>query len=84
MKRYLTFDEDFKIKTQLKSERENKSNKFPLVNYLNIGYYIITPLLFGVFLGYVVDKKLGTSYFVIIGIVIGALSTFYNLYRLTK
>ena len=84
MKRYLIIDKDFKIKTQLKSERENKSNKFPLVNYLNIGYYIITPLLIGVFLGYIIDKKWGTSCFIIIGIVIGALSTFYNLYRLTK
>lgn len=56
-----------------------------LAKSLNIGYYLLTPLLVGVFLGIALDKIFQTKgVFVISLIVLGAISSFYNLYKLTK
>ena len=48
-----------------------------------VGLSIITPILVGVFLGNILDKKLGTEMvFTIIFIILGALSGFMNLFKL--
>lgn len=48
-----------------------------------IGLSIITPILIGVYLGNLVDKKLNTGIvFTIAFIIVGALSGFMNLFKL--
>jgi len=83
--RHLGFDKNFNIKIipQPKKNQKKKS-LFALVNASNLGYYIITPLITGVFLGYIIDKKTGSNFFVILGIIIGGVCSIYNLFRLTK
>ncbi|MFA9288425.1 MAG: AtpZ/AtpI family protein [Weeksellaceae bacterium] len=62
-----------------------KSHSGLRMEYLNLGGYLMTPLLLGLGLGYAADKALHLdSTFTIIGIVIGTLLLFYNLYSLTK
>lgn len=84
-KRYLDFDKNFNIKiiSQPKNQTK-KTNNFTLVNAGSVGYYIITPLVVGVFLGFTIDKKIGTHFFIVLGIFLGAIGAFYNLFRLTK
>jgi len=81
------FDKNFNLKTQTKEIKWPKikqNSKIPIVNAMNIGYYIITPLVIGVFLGKVIDNKIGSHFFIIFGIVLGAFGALYNLFRLTK
>lgn len=53
--------------------------------YFNLGFYLITPLLLGVVAGYFLDKYFGQGHgFMIGGIVLGAIATFYFLWKLIK
>lgn len=53
--------------------------------FLNIGIYLVVPLILGVAIGYQVDKRLGTGPIgMLIFILLGAVSTFYNLWKLIK
>ncbi len=85
-KKYFTLDKNLNLKssTAPKPKPVLKKNKMDLANYANIGYYLITPLIVGVFLGLYLDGRLGTNYLVVIGIVIGSIGTFYNLFRILK
>ncbi len=90
MKKYFTFDKNLNLKSTKTSEnkksgsKNNKSRYFDLANYGNIGYYLVTPLLFGVILGLYLDKNFDSSLFVKIGVLVGAVGAFYNLFRLLK
>lgn len=78
-------DKDLNVKVRNEVKKEIKGNSLGSFQYVNIGFYLITPLLFGIFVGVFLDKKVGSgSLFVIIGLCIGIIGTFYNLYRLTK
>ena len=74
-------------------KRDNIKNDKPiqsqpnlaLAKYLNIGYYLITPLLLGVFFGLYIEKKYNSGgKIILIAILLGFIGTVYNLYRLTK
>jgi len=88
MKRYLTFDKNFNLKTQkteFKRKKIKSGSKLPLVNIMNIGYYILTPLLVGVFLGISLDKYFRLKgVFVLVFIFLGTAAAFYNLYQIYK
>ncbi len=92
MKNYYSFDKSLNLKLgNLKDNKTNKtkakndiSKNILLAKYSNIGYYLMTPILIGVFLGLYLDGRLGTNYLVVIGIIIGSISTIYNLFRLLK
>ncbi len=60
-------------------------NNLVLAKSLNIGYYLLTPLLVGVFLGILLDKYFKTQgVFILIFIILGSISSFYNLYKVAK
>lgn len=60
-------------------------NNLVLAKSLNIGYYLLTPLLVGVFLGILLDKYFKTQgVFTLILIILGSISSFYNLYKVAK
>ena len=46
--------------------------------------YILVPVFLCSFLGRFLDKKLGTSYWMVILFFVGALAGFRNVYRLAK
>lgn len=80
MKKYFIFDENLNIK-EVKSDnffRKNKqSSILPLAKYINIGYYLIIPLIGGSIFGFLIKKPL-------LGILLGTIFTFYNLIKLVK
>ncbi len=81
---------DFKIIEHDKIEKitgkkKSAGNNLLLAKSLNIGYYLITPLLLGVFFGYWIDKILRTKpVFLLIFLILGIVSSFYNLWKLTQ
>jgi len=95
MSKYFKIDHGFdlkrvdkiKLKKNLVKNISKKSllNKNPLENYLNIGYYLIIPIIFFLMLGVWLDKVFKSKpFFILIFLFFGFLSSFYNLYRLTK
>jgi len=56
-----------------------------LAKYSNIGYYLLTPLLLGVFIGLGLDTYFRSKpLFTLIGISLGFISAAYSLYKLVK
>jgi len=86
MSNYYGFDKDLNLRVEKKTViLPKKSAKIPLVKYTDIGYYIITPLLVGVFLGLTIDKFFKTrSTFFFIFLFLGTLAAFYNMYKIYK
>ncbi len=69
--------DDFQTKKTLKRNEE-----FMLAKSINIGYYLITPLLLGVFFGYWLDKILNTKpLFLLTLFGLGIVGSFYNLWK---
>lgn len=51
----------------------------------NVGIYLITPILIGVFIGYSLDRFFKTKpIFAIIFILLGAIGIFYNFFKIVK
>lgn len=70
----------------LLKKKKKKDERYSVdFSYLNIGYYIITPILMGVFVGLALDIWLGTRpLFVMIGILGGTVGIFYNLFTFLR
>lgn len=74
-----------KIKTdEIKKTNKNNDNLL-LAKSTNLGYYLITPILIGVFFGVGLDQFLGTKpLFTISLLIIGVIGTFYNLVKFMR
>ena len=86
MNNYLGFDKNFNLHNVSGPKKKIiKSDNFLLAKNLNLGYYLVTPMIFGVFLGLFFDNLLKTGkIFFIIFFSIGIIGTFYNLYKIYK
>ena len=90
MKNYLKINNKFELSEFFKQTKEKNTNKRRTnnvlnINSLNIGAYLITPILLGVFIGYNLDIYLKSKpVFILIFILLGTYSSFYNLFKLTK
>lgn len=53
--------------------------------YSSLGYYIVIPIIAGLFGGLWLDRALATPpFFVLLFLVIGTIAAFYNLYKIIK
>jgi len=91
MSKYYQINKNFDLKPVERIEKKTilpkKSfwDKNSLEKYFNIGYYLIVPIIIFLMLGLWVDKVLKTKpFFVLFFLLLGVLSSFYNLYRLIK
>ncbi len=65
--------------------KRNKNGLSLDARYLNLGAYLITPLILGVILGLAADTYLHTKpVFTLICIVLGTVATCYNLFKFIK
>ena len=86
-KEYIEFQKrGLQEKINLIDKQRQKVSDLPeSLQNVNIGFYIVTPILIGVFLGLTVDKILNTKPgYTIFFICLGTIASFYNLFRLTK
>lgn len=71
-----------------KKQKERQSTLRMLTLISQFGINMLVPIFLCFFIGYYLDKKLGTSYLMIIFFFIGALAGFRNIYifarRMTK
>lgn len=83
-----TIGRDLNIKPSQQRRSKSKSNDknlLLLAKYANVGYYLLTPILMGVFFGLLVDRFLHTKpTFTLVFLVFGFIATLYNLFKLTK
>lgn len=84
-----TFDQEGNIKEiaqdSIKKIKKESKKKNLDINSLGIGYYLVTPVLIGVFLGLSVDYRFKTKpLFFILFLALGTLASFYNIFKLTK
>lgn len=79
-------NEDFEIGLTKKPKKAvQKTQDLGYLKYLNIGFYLVTPLLVGVLGGAYADGRFHSKPIgVTVGIIIGAVGTFYNLFKLVK
>lgn len=85
MKKYYTFDKNLNLKESNISYPMNvkkKVNNYLIAKYINIGYYLIIPLIFGIFGGFFLDKILKKKIFFIICFSFGVIGIFYNLIKI--
>ncbi len=61
-----------------------KGNSWKSLEYSGIGYVLVVPLILGVVAGLGLDRLFGTRFFVIVGIIFGTVSSFYNLWKIVK
>lgn len=86
-KEYIEFQKrGLQEKINLTNKKKKKVIDLPMgLQTMNIGFYIVTPILIGVFLGLMIDRMINTKPgFTIFFICIGTIASFYNLFRLTK
>ena len=68
-----------------KSKKDRQGDNLLIAKYINVGYYLVAPLLMGVFFGFTIDNYFKTNGVVtLVGILLGTVATFYNLLKLTK
>jgi F0F1-type ATP synthase assembly protein I len=79
---------DFSLQPETREKISGKSSQndtLLIAKYSSIGYYLVTPLLLGVFLGLWVDAYFHSKpLFTLVGIAIGFISAAYSLYKLIK
>lgn len=63
--------------------KEGQNSFIVLAKYSSVGYYLVTPLLLGVFFGLGIDKYLDSEpAFTLGGIILGSVGSFYSIYKL--
>ena len=74
-----------KTSQNIKKKSKNKKDFFSEYININVGYSLVTPILIGVIIGLALDNKFYTKpYFTVFFIFLGAISSFYNLFKLIK
>ena len=78
-------DRNESTKKQVK-KKDIKDMDLELIGkYINIGYYLVIPILFGTIFGIYLDSKFGTQpRFTLSLILLGAVLSIYNLFSLAK
>jgi F0F1-type ATP synthase assembly protein I len=91
MSKYYQINKTFDLKSVERIEKKavitKKTfwEKKSLEKYLNIGYYLIIPIIIFLIIGNWLDKIFKTKpIFILVFLFFGVLSSFYNLYRLVK
>lgn len=65
--------------------KESAEENVKLANYFNMGYYVITPIFLGVFLGLFLDNIFKTKpFFILLLLVLGTIASFYNIFKTLK
>ena len=74
-----------KIPTYKVKQKAKYQQKILDISNFGIGYYIVAPIILGVFLGLGLDSWFETKpYFFIFFLIFGTASSFYNIFKLLK
>jgi F0F1-type ATP synthase assembly protein I len=85
---HFAIDKNFKIQKvnhqeEKKGKKLKKTTLTSFVNFFNIGYNLVAPLVLGAVLGFLIDKYYQTGpKFTLLLIFLGTVATFYYLWKL--
>lgn len=71
-----------KDRKKLKNQKDRRNTAKMLTLISQFGINMLVPIFLCFFLGYFLDKKLGTNFIMIIMFFVGAIAGFTNVYRL--
>ncbi len=72
-------------KGKMLKQKKEELSKYLIAKSINMGYYLITPLLIGLFIGYWLDKVFNTKpFFLLLLLSVGVISSFYILWKIVK
>ena len=75
----------FVIEPFHRKKNRNTEEKFRLIDVMDLGVYLVVPLLAGLGLGILLDSKLGIKPIGIIsGLLLGAVGSFFNLLKIVQ
>lgn len=75
----------FVIEPLHRAVTQKPEEKFRLIDVMDLGVYLVVPLLAGLGLGLLLDGKLGIKPVGIIsGLVLGAIGSFFNLLKIVQ
>lgn len=75
----------FVIEPFHRKKTKGPEGKFRLVDVMDLGIYLVIPLLAGLGIGIVLDSKLGIKPLGIIsGLLLGAVGSFFNLHKIVQ
>ena len=77
MRKIFKITTDGKIEKCSGEEKKEAKDEWQVVNYIGIGFYLITPIITGLIVGLMTKKFL---FFIFLGMIF----SFYNLFKLTK
>lgn len=91
-KKYFHIDDSLEITTSIPPknsspqmvEEKRRNDNNTVAKFLNLGYYIITPIVIGIVFGLLLDKALNSTIYVKIFLFVGIAGTFYNLIKLVQ
>jgi len=89
-KNLLKIDQNLIIKQvdqpeKLKVQKRSVDDKYLIARTVNIGYYLIIPLLFGLVTGFWLDQVFSSKpFFLLMFFSFGIISSFYNLWKTVK
>jgi F0F1-type ATP synthase assembly protein I len=86
--RYLQLRKGTLITREVPKKEEigkNKSSIISLVQFTNIGFTILSPIVFGLLVGIFIDNTFETGKIaIVVGIIAGALFSFFYLYTIAR
>lgn len=75
----------FVIEPFHRKKNKNTEEKFRLIDMMDLGVYLVVPLLVGMGAGIVLDSKLGIKPIGIIsGLLLGSTGSFFNLIKIVR
>ena len=88
-KKLFIISKDFKIEEKNYSNFKDNSKNFSFkdlnaLDYANIGWYIIIPILIFLTIGIFVKRLLGSGVWVAVFLFLGIASGFYNVFKLIR
>ena len=75
----------FDIEPFHRKKKKRTDEKFRLIDAMDLGVYLVVPLLVGLGIGIVLDAQLGTKPICIIsGLLLGTVGSFFNLQKIVR
>jgi len=75
----------FTIEPFHQKKKKKADEKFRLIDVMDLGMYLLVPLLAGIGVGIVLDVKFGTKPLCVIsGLLLGTVGSFFNLLKIVR
>lgn len=83
--KFLVVDQNFRLKSTSLRKKKKVLRQEYISQSLNLGFYLVTPIVLGILIGLYLDKFFNLKgIFIIVFIFLGAIASFYNLIKIVR